>query len=369
MSFNDHGHIRHSGPSHQVLGSSPLEHEEQCHLNSSGVDFSTTSKMKLLSIEGSSRNVFQDQKNESSDDNRVRQADFITNIASNVSNLSHQERGRLIMIDSDETKNTSLAADEMSKGSICNGLQHGAAAASAFVSSQFSQQDKSILMTLGVDQAETSTTTSIVAGEVSMKLICNDGDQTRQLDSSVDSVSLEQLGQDCLKTQELTQCKKDNWLKNDEAEIEVIKPIEERQVESQLKDEDRHLPEVRCDQPITFPLIFHGQDKKGSKKNDSGTVSRATVANPVIKQFGSHLQVPHNKMVTSPNNSQGQSLSTVTKEVKSKGSISGDKVQDAEKRKVSNASSSPISNGRFNPKSALSVNMTQKEKNHRIYSW
>ncbi|CAI9103030.1 OLC1v1001445C1 [Oldenlandia corymbosa var. corymbosa] len=107
-SLDDHGHIRHSGPSHQVSGSSPLEHEEQCRLNSSRIDFTAASKIKLSSIEGSSRNVFQDQKDESSDDSRVRD---------------------------DETKDTKPITDEMSEGSICNDRQHGAATATASVPS------------------------------------------------------------------------------------------------------------------------------------------------------------------------------------------------------------------------------------------
>ncbi|CAI9113613.1 OLC1v1014246C1 [Oldenlandia corymbosa var. corymbosa] len=82
--------------------------------------------------------------------------------------------------------------------------------------------------------------------------------------------------------------------------------------------------EVRCDQPITFPLIFHGQGKKDSKENDSDIVSSATMENPVLKRFGSQLQVPHNKMVTSVMSSQ---------------------VQNVGKRKISSTSSSPISNG------------------------
>ncbi|CAI9089830.1 OLC1v1024474C1 [Oldenlandia corymbosa var. corymbosa] len=125
MIFNDHGHVRHSGPSDQVSGSSPLEHEEQYRLNSAGVDFATTCKMKLSSIEGSLRNVFQDQKNESFDDNRVRQSEFITDIGSDVPNLSHQEQGRLIMLDSDDTKDNSPKANEMSKGTISNGRPYG----------------------------------------------------------------------------------------------------------------------------------------------------------------------------------------------------------------------------------------------------
>ncbi|CAI9115043.1 OLC1v1015877C1 [Oldenlandia corymbosa var. corymbosa] len=179
-SLNDHSYIRHSGPSHQVSSFSPLEHKEQCCLNSARVDFAA---MKLSSIEGSSNNVF--QKNESSDDSSVQQSGFIADIVSDSSYLNHQERGRLIMLDSDETKDTSPTVDEMSKGSICNGWQHRAATAKASVSSQFSHQDKSRL-----------------TAPVSTKLICNDSDPTRQLDSSTDFVSLrlEQLGQSHLET-------------------------------------------------------------------------------------------------------------------------------------------------------------------------
>ncbi|CAI9102985.1 OLC1v1001391C1 [Oldenlandia corymbosa var. corymbosa] len=199
-SLNDHGHIRHSSPSHQVLGSSPLEHEEQCCLNSSGIDVIAASKMKLSSIEGNSRNVFQNQKNESSDNSR--QSGFVADIASDFSNLSQQEQGRLIMLDSEETKDTSSITDEMSEGSICNDRQHGAATATASVPSQFSKQDKSRLTAFGVDQAKISTTTSLAVGEVPTELICIDSDQTPHLDSSADSISLEQLDQERLKTQD-----------------------------------------------------------------------------------------------------------------------------------------------------------------------
>ncbi|CAI9094848.1 OLC1v1030654C1 [Oldenlandia corymbosa var. corymbosa] len=195
-SLIDHDQIRHSCPSHQILSSLPLEHQEQCCLNSAGVDFAATSKMKVSSIEDSSRNVFQDQKNESSDDSCVRQSGCIADITSDFSNINHKEQGRLIMLDSDETKDTSPTIDGMSKGSICNGRQHGESASSASVSSQFIQQDKNRFMRLGIDQAETNTTTSLMAGDVSTKLICNDDDQTRRLDSSAGSVSLEQSDQD-----------------------------------------------------------------------------------------------------------------------------------------------------------------------------
>ncbi|CAI9106009.1 OLC1v1005057C1 [Oldenlandia corymbosa var. corymbosa] len=132
------------------------------------------SKMMLSSIEGSLRIVFQDYKNESSDVSRVRQSEFIADITSDFSNLSHQEQGQLIMPDNNETRDTSLTAGEMPKG----------------------------LSALGVDQVETSMTTSLVAGEVSTKLICNDGDHIRKPDSSVDYVSLKQLDQDRLNIQE-----------------------------------------------------------------------------------------------------------------------------------------------------------------------
>ncbi|CAI9096238.1 OLC1v1032334C1 [Oldenlandia corymbosa var. corymbosa] len=138
--------------------------------------------MKLSSIEVSSRNMFQDQKNESSDDSRVRQSGFVADIASDFSNLSDQEQGWLIMLYNSRTKDTSPAADGISEGSICNDQQLGA--------------------TVAVDHAKTSTTTSSGAGEVCTDLICNDSDQTRQLDLSADSVSLEQLDQDYLETQE-----------------------------------------------------------------------------------------------------------------------------------------------------------------------
>ncbi|CAI9089564.1 OLC1v1024155C1 [Oldenlandia corymbosa var. corymbosa] len=156
--------------------------------------------MKLSSIEGSSRNVFQDQKNEFSDDSHVRQSSFIADIALDSSKPSNQEHGRLIMLHSDENRDTSPTVHEMS--TICNSWQNGAAAASTSISSQFNQQNKGVLTTLSVDQAQTSTTTSLVASEVSAKFIGNDSDQNRQLDSSADSVSLEQLDQDRLKTQE-----------------------------------------------------------------------------------------------------------------------------------------------------------------------
>ncbi|CAI9117810.1 OLC1v1019295C1 [Oldenlandia corymbosa var. corymbosa] len=157
-SSNDHGHIWHSNPSHQVLGSSPLDHEKQCCLNSAVVDFAAMSKMKLSSIEA--------------------------DIASDFSNLSYQEQDRLIMFDSNETRVTLTTADEMLKGLICNGRQHGAADVSAFVPSQFRQQDKSRLTTLDVNQAEISTTTSLVAVEV----VGGNKSQVRHTDSRGDRV-------------------------------------------------------------------------------------------------------------------------------------------------------------------------------------
>ncbi|CAI9088369.1 OLC1v1022677C1 [Oldenlandia corymbosa var. corymbosa] len=463
-----------STSSEEVSGSSPLGHEEQCCLNSIGVDFAaTSSKMKLSSIKGSLRNLFQGQKNESFDDSHVRQSSFIAEIASDFSNLSHQEQG-------DETKDTLPTANEILKGLICNGRQHGAATVSAYFLSQFSQQDKSILTTLGVDQAETSTTTSLVAGEVSTKLICNDGDQTRQLDLSADYISLQQLDQDRLRTQEE---ERDNMSKIELPEVESVpkKGVSGNQshvrhtnfsgdrakqtiVPSQAKkcsnhsriydkrgsvrsnnkrhkeekyiawldygatvewkfeltadqkilkslagqwkrrctrayaklfgstpkrigafhvekivakkdgdmkpkvnenreyNEDNRLKNDEAEIEVIKPIKNDRSNKKGSKTNDSGTVSSATMASPVLKRYGSQFQVVRNKIVTSPMNSQGQSFSTVTKEVKSKDVIYGSKVQDVEKRKVNSTFSSPISNGQFSPKSGLSINMAQEQR-------
>ncbi|CAI9099697.1 OLC1v1036557C1 [Oldenlandia corymbosa var. corymbosa] len=477
--LNDHGHSRHSSPVHQVSSSSPLEHEEQCCLNSAGVDFATT----------------------------------------NFSKLSHQEQGRLIMLDSDETKDTSPTANETSMGLISIGRQHRVATDSASISSQFSWQDKSVLGTLSIDQAETSTTTSLAAGEASKGLICKDGNRTRQLDSVQISGSVflqfKQLNQGCLKTQgkeranmgktklrkvesvlkkvvgcneeqnrqtdssghrvgrtstnslfgadslcidaesdenqeekyiawvdygatvewrfkltanqrilkslagqEKRRCtrayaklfgstpkrikafyvekivaKKDDDMKlkvdenkegneddrlmNDKAEIEVVKLIEKWQVELQLEGDNNHpshallretgvaltINEEESCKQIDSDVVSVS-DKEGAKENGSGTVSSAVVANPVLKQFGSQPQVPHSKMVTSPMNSQGQLLS---KEVRSKDTLPGFEVQDVEKQKVNSTSSSPISNGRLSPKSDLSVNIAQEQKNRRSY--
>ncbi|CAI9103380.1 OLC1v1001846C1 [Oldenlandia corymbosa var. corymbosa] len=488
-SLNGHGHIRHSGPSHQVSSSSPLEHEEQCFLNSAGVEFAATSEMKLSSIEGSSGNVF--KKSECSDDSCVRQSGFISNIASDSPNPSHQEQGQLIMLDSDDTKDTSPTTNEMSKGTISNGWPYGAAAASAFISSQFSLQNKSILMTLSVDQAKASTTTSLVTGEVSAELISNNSDQARQLDLLADSVSLEQLDQNHLKTHQDKQvnmgkiklpeeksvpkkgfhgnksqvrhtdsggnrvkqmvvpsqakgcsnhawiydkrgsvrlnnkrhkvakkdvdmkpkvnedkeCNEDNRLKNDEAELKVVKPMEEQQIQSQLKDDNNQLAlsginlastinkekickqtsntvsgsaisfpvfiqfdsqsEGRCEQPINFSLIVQGRDslavtdKEGAKEIGSNIVSSVTATNPVLKKFNNQFEVRRERVTTSSLN-QGRHFSTVTKEVKNKGVVPGVKVQDDEKQKVNSAFSSPTLDARFSPKSGLSVNMAQE---------
>ncbi|CAI9112777.1 OLC1v1013269C1 [Oldenlandia corymbosa var. corymbosa] len=174
--------------------------------------------------------------------------------------------------------------------------------------------------------------------------------------------------------------KKDDKLEKGQAELKFVKPIEEQQIQSQLKSEQMvhatlseinlastiskeksckqagsntisgsaiscpvfiqfcSQPEVRCDQPITFPLIVQGQDllavidKEGAKENGSDIVSRH--------------------------------LSTVTREVKNK-VVPGIKLQDDEKQNVNSASSSPTSDGRFSPKSGLSVNMAQEQKNRR----
>ncbi|CAI9102531.1 OLC1v1000814C1 [Oldenlandia corymbosa var. corymbosa] len=446
-SVNDHDHIQHSRPSKQVLIFSPLEHEEQ---------------------------------------------------SSDSSNLSHQEKERLTMIDSEETKDTLPAANDMSKGSISNGRPYGAAVASASVSSHNQAWQLDLLANsvsldqLDQDRLKTQQDERVSMGEIKLpeeesvpkKGFGGNKSQVRHTDSGGDRVnqtvvssqakrcsnhawiydkrgsvwssnkrhkgksmqhsfchadranstnSLSGTGSLCVdvESDESQEEKYIAWLDYSvvvewkfelTADQRILKSLAgqgrrrctrayaklfgsiPKKLESQLKGEDRHLvytalsetnvklatnkeesrkqigsdtgcgptisnpifirfsnqSEVRCNQTITFPLIFNDQDKKGSKKNDSGTVSSATIVNPVLKQFGSQLQVSHNKMVTSLNNSQGQSLSTVTKEVKNKGAISSVKVQDTEKQKVNSAYSSPTPDGRFSPKSGININMSQE---------
>ncbi|CAI9089831.1 OLC1v1024475C1 [Oldenlandia corymbosa var. corymbosa] len=176
-----------------------------------------------------------------------------------------------------------------------------------------------------------------------------------------------------LEVNENRECNDDNRLKKYEAEIVVIKPIEERQVESQLKDEDRHLVYTS----LSETNVKSSTNKKESRKQIiSDTVCGLAISNPIFIRFGSQpeflndLAASFRFRITSlvfSNNSQGQSLSTITKEVKNEGVVSGVKVQDTEKQKVNNASSSPTPDGRFSLKLSLTINMAQEQKNHRIY--
>ncbi|CAI9090718.1 OLC1v1025545C1 [Oldenlandia corymbosa var. corymbosa] len=256
-SLNDHGHTQHSGPSHQISGSSPLEHEKQCCLNLAGVDFAITSKMKLSSIEA--------------------------DIASDFSNLSHQEQGQLIMFDSYETKDTSPTADEILKGLICNGLQHGAAAVSAYVPSQFSQQDKSRLhhwwlvkakstnslvgtdsLCIDVESDENQEEKCIAwldyGAAVEWKFELTDdrrilkplaGQGKRRCTRAyakhfrstpkrirafhVEKIVIKKDADIKRKVNENKECNENNRLKNDKAELKVDKAMEEQQIQSQLK--------------------------------------------------------------------------------------------------------------------------------------
>ncbi|CAI9112903.1 OLC1v1013409C1 [Oldenlandia corymbosa var. corymbosa] len=371
MNHNDHSHIRHSGPSNQVSSSSQFERQEQCHFKSTGVDLAATNEMELSLVKSSSRHMAQDQNSGSSDDDSHVHSGFIANVASDFSNLSHQEQGRLTMIESDETRDTLPTADKISKESICNYRQHGVVAESVFTSSQLSQQDQ--LTVLGIDQAETSSTTLLGAatkghlktqgkeradiGKIKLPE-AESAPKKRIRAFYVEKIVTKKDDDMKSKVDENREDNEDKRLMNDEAEIEVVSLIEKRQVELQLLGDNNHpshallretsvaltideeesckqtdsdavsgfvisnpvfiqfssQSEVRCNQPITFPLIVKGQDllavsdKKGAKENGYDTVSSATATNPVLKKFNNQFEVRHERVTTYSLNIQGRHL-------------------------------------------------------------